>query len=234
MTLGGATGLVSVPNARLGWEETADIGVDIGYHAILHDGEAAHLPKATVSLFKMVEAGFTFDTQSEATDDEDMLIHAKFQLPIDRASAIAVGAVHQSLQTLGDKESVTQIYVASTYPGDFFNMPAETTFVVGMTFGDLASNDDIDFGMGFDLMLFPDTFKGYVHWINDFANFSYSYTPSGANAGYRGVFNTGARIDLAAHPKLSKFKATIDAIVADALDDDRSFVLGAAFGMGVK
>jgi len=49
----------------------------------------------------------------------------------------------------------------------------------------------VDFGMGFDLLLFPQQLQGYVHWINDFANFSYSFQPSGANPFTRGVFNTG-------------------------------------------
>jgi hypothetical protein len=234
MSLGGATGLVGVPNARLGWE-TTDVGLDVGYHAIIVDGgDVSHLPKATVSLFQMLEAGLTYDRQDDTGENNDFLINAKFQLPIDRASAIAVGANIQILETAGNKDNVYQLYLASTYPGDFFNMPAETTFVVGYTFGDLVSGDDIDFGMGFDLLLFPEVLKGYVHWINDFANFSYSITPSGANASFRGVFNTGARINLSANPKLAKYKATIDVIVADALDDDRSFVLGASFGLGLK
>ena len=182
----------------------------------------------------MLEAGLTYDIQDDTGDNNDFLINAKFQLPIDRASAIAVGANAQILEAAGNKENVYQLYLSSTYPGDFFNMPAETTFVVGYTFGDIVTGNNIDFGMGFDLLLFPEVLQGYVHWINDFANFSYSFTPSGANAGFRGVFNTGARINLAANPRLAKYKATIDAIVADALDSDRSFVVGASFGLGIR
>ena len=135
------------------------------------------------------------------------------------------------LQTAGnDDPSRTQIYLAATYPGDFFNMPAETTVVVGKTFIEDADNDNIDFGMGFDLNLFPKIFSGYIHWINDFSNFSYSAQAYGADAGARGVFNSGIRIDLASIPAFSKYKFAIDAIVTDALDANRAFSLGVAFG----
>ena len=84
--------------------------------------------------------------------------------------------------------------------------------------------------MGFDLNLFPKIFSGYIHWINDFSNFSYSAQAYGADAGSRGVFNSGIRIDLASIPAFSKYKFAIDAIVTDALDANRAFSLGVAFG----
>jgi hypothetical protein len=82
-------------------------------------------------------------------------------------------------------------------------------------------------------VLFPDVFQGYIHWINDFANFSYSADPRGAVAGFRGAFNTGIRIDVAANPNLSKYKFVIDAIMTDALDENRAFALGVAVGFPV-
>ena len=130
MSLNGSTGLVSIPTGRIGWERTADIGIDVGYHAIIDD-ETVSIPKVSLSLFQIVELGFAYDTQPD-NDNEDIIAHAKIQLPIKGASAVAVGANHQMLQTAGnDDPSVTQIYLAATYPGDFFNMPAETTVVVG-------------------------------------------------------------------------------------------------------
>ncbi|MFP4408883.1 MAG: hypothetical protein ACLFPW_10210 [Spirochaetaceae bacterium] len=231
MSFNGSTGLMSIPSGRIGWERSADFGFDLGYHAIFDDGDTTHIPKASVSLFKLLEASFAYDAQP-GDDNEDIIIGGKIQLPTDR-TAVALGANFQMLQENGEDENVQQIYIAATYPGEFFNMPAETTFVLGKSFGDI--NDEwIDFGMGFDLLLLPDIFQGYVHWINDFSNFSYSWNAFGANAEERGVFNTGIRIDIAANPSLSKYKFVIDAIVTDALDEARSLALGVAFGAPIQ
>ena len=228
MSLNGATGLISIPTGRIGWERSADIGIDLGYHAIV-DEETVHIPKASISLFKIAELGFAYDTQDDS-DNADTILHGKIQLPIKGSSAVAIGGNHQMLQTAGNDTDLTQIYLAATYPGEFFRMPAETTVVVGKSFGDEAPDDAIDFGMGFDLLLFPDIFQGFVHWINDFANFSYSADAYGADANFRGVFNSGIRIDLASIPAFSKFKFALDAIMTDALDDNRAFSLGVTFG----
>jgi hypothetical protein len=56
----------------------------------------------------------------------------------------------------------------------------------------------------------------------------------GANAGFRGAFNTGIRIDVASHPNLSRFKFVIDALLTDALDDNRTFGVGLAFGAPIR
>ena len=233
MSLNGSTGLISIPSGRIGWERTADLGIDLGYHAIIDDDVTTHIPKGSVSLFKMLEVGYAYDSQDDS-DNADQIIHGKLQLPIQKATAVAIGGNVQQLQQGGNEFDYQQIYIAATYPGDFFKMPAETTFVVGKTFGENASDEEIDFGMGFDLLLFPEVFQGYIHWINDFSNFSYSMDPIGAVAGSRGVFNTGIRIDLASIPELSEFKFAIDAIVTDALDENRAFALGVAFGAALK
>lgn len=233
MSLNGATGLISIPTGRIGWERTADIGLDFGYHAIIDD-ETVNIPKMTVSLFKFAEIGFAYDMADHQEDSEDLLLHGKVQLPIKGASAVAIGGNHQLLQTNDeDDPTVTQLYIAATYPGNFFDMPAETTVVVGKSFVEDQDNENIDFGMGFDLLLFPDIFQGYIHWINDFSNFSYSAQAYGANAGYRGVFNSGIRVDLASIPAFAKYKFAVDAIMTDALDENRAFSLGIAFGLPV-
>ena len=231
MSLNGATGLIGIPSGRIGWERTADFGFDLGYHAIFDDGENTHIPKGSVSLFQLLEFSFAYDSQDDS-DDSDIIIGGKIQLPTTR-TAVAVGANFQLLQEGGEDENFQQIYLAATYPGEFFSMPAETTFVIGKTFGDPAPDENVDFGMGFDLLLFPDIFQGYVHWINDFANFSYSFAPYAANAGNRGAFNTGIRIDISANPALSRYKFVIDAMLTDALDDERAFGLGLAFGVPI-
>ncbi|MDA3951550.1 MAG: hypothetical protein PF508_20245 [Spirochaeta sp.] len=236
MSLNGATGLIGIPSGRIGWERTSDFGFDLGYHAIIDDDDANHIPKASVSLFRLLEISGAYDIQddnnSSIEDESDLIIGGKIQLPTE-GTAVAIGGNAQMIKINDESYQATQIYLAATYPGSFFEMPAETTFVVGKSFGDdevTPGDEAIDFGMGFDLILFPEVFQGYVHWINDFANFSYSQDPRGVNAGFRGAFNTGIRIDVAANPSLSKYKFVIDAIMTDALDENRAFALGLAFG----
>jgi hypothetical protein len=233
MSLNGSTGLVSIPSGKIGWERSADFGFDLGYHAIIDGETTSHIPKVSVSLFQSLELGVAFDTQNDS-DNSDTIFTGKFQLPIKKASSIAVGGNIQLLKTAGNNQNANQLYLAATYPGDFFNMSAETTFVLGKTFGDNVPDSDIDFGMGFDLLFLPEVFQGYVHWINDFANFSYSRQAIGANAGQRGVFNSGIRIDLGSSDMFSGYKFVIDAIITDALDDNRAFSLGIAFGAPLK
>lgn len=229
MSLNGATGLISIPSGRIGWEHSANLGFDLGYHAVIVDEDVAHIPKASVSLFKLAEVSVAYDTNG-GDDNEDILIGGKIQLPTGR-TAVAVGGNVHARQRFGDARNSQQIYLAATYPGSFFGMPAETSMTVGKTFGDdNPGGEAVDFGMGFDLQLFPDVFQGYVHWINDFGNFSYSLDAAGANAQQRGVFNTGIRIDIAANPAFSRYKFVIDAMMTDALDDNRAFALGLAFG----
>ena len=233
MSFNGATGLITIPSARIGWEKSSDFGLDVGYHAIMDDPDTTHISKVSVSMFNIVEAAAAYDSQVDS-DNSDMLFNAKVQLPVKSSSAVAIGMNYQSLKRFDQDETATQVYLSTTYPGTFFKMPAETTVVVGKTFGDIAVDENIDFGMGFDLLLFPSTFKNYIHWINDFSNFSYSLDAFGADANYRGAFNTGIRIDMASIPSLSKFKFVIDAIVTDALDENRAFALGGTFGTPIK
>ncbi len=232
MSLNGATGLISIPTGRIAWERTADLAFDLGYHSIIDDGETAHLPKAAVSLFKWFEFSFALDTQY-GDDNEDMLIGGKLQLPT-KGTSVAVGGNVQLLKTNDESDHASQIYLAATYPATFFKMPAETTVVVGYTMYNGENNKNIDFGMGFDLLLFPKVFENYIHWVTDFANFSYSTQAVGANAWQRGTLNTGIRIDIAAHPKLKKYKFVVDAIMTDALDENRAFALGLAAGFPIQ
>jgi hypothetical protein len=239
MSLNGATGLYSIPTARIGWERTSNLGLDLGYHAIIKDEKATHIPKVALSLFKWVEISGAFDIQPKGhyTFDKgtDFIGGLKIQFPVTK-TAIALGGNIQALN-LGNNEfarrNAGQVYLAVTYAGEFFSWPAETTVVLGKTFIEDHKDSDIDFGMGFDLILLPKVFQKYVHWITDFANFSYSVEAFGADSRSRGVLNTGLRIDLASIPALSKFKFVIDVMVTDALDDDRAFSVGAVFGIPI-
>ena len=254
MSLNGSTGLYSIPSGRIGWERSSDLGLDFGYHAIIHDGEATHIPKMALSLFKWVEVSTAFDfqpdnyygiyslqhpTKKDNGDSSDFLGGLKVQLPLERV-ALAVGGNLQALN-LGNKARgymAGQVYVAATYPGSFFDMPAETTVTVGKTFIENNSNSDIDYGMGFDMVLFPNQLQGILHWITDFSNFSYSVEAFGADSWYRGVLNTGLRFDLSRIKALNKFKFAIDVMITDLLDDGkhdegRAFSFGVVFGVPI-
>jgi hypothetical protein len=212
--------------------------LDLGYHAIIRDGKATHIPKFGVSLFKWVELSAAFDIQPEnhyyvRENSTDFIGGVKIQFPL-KNTALALGGNFQSLN-MGDGRNYNggQIYVAATYAGQFFSMPAETTVVLGKTFIEDRSNWDIDFGMGFDLLVMPDVLDNFVHWVVDFANFSYSVEAFSASAQSRGVFNTGLRVDLSAIPALSKFKFVVDILMTDAFDDDRAFSTGVVFGIPI-
>lgn len=238
-SFGGTTGLVSTPTANTGWED-AKIGLDVGYHYINNDNDdSSHIPKVTLQLFNIWELGVAFDLQDRAAQDEnDMILHTKINFYNAGSSALAIGGNLQFIDMgrddgepnggYADHGTYGQLYMAVTYSGNFFSMPAETTLVVGKTFGDNYDNSNIDFSMGFDLNLLPQYLKGYVHWINDFANYSYSVDAMGSNNWYRGCFNTGIRLAIL---KTSRYKFNIDVIMTDALDTNRGFALGTAFGL---
>ena len=262
MSLNGSTGLIATPTAQIGWERSADIGLDFGYdfvHGKRDNYQAqpgsynTHIPKVAVSLFKKAEIAVAYDSMNQlknpATDPYSILVNGKFQFYKEGSSAVAVGGNLQFLRDIptsinGDNYTAGQLYVAATYSGQFFNWPAATTLVVGKTFankklylgsgGGHNGTQDIDLSMGFELSLLPQYLKNYVQWINDFSNYSYSagFTPAGSFPLYRGSFNTGVRID---PMKGSQYKFVIDAIATDVLDKgDRAFVLGICFGMAIK
>jgi hypothetical protein len=232
MGLNGAAGLFGIPTGRIAWEQDTDLGVDTGggYNFIQKNA----MLRGAVNLFKWVEVSTAFDFQpplqgEEGLDNMDTLFGVKVQVPWE-AAALALGGNMQIISHPPVTTDVAgQVYMAVTYSGVFFTMPAETTAVVGYTIGEDAAGD-IDYGMGFDLLLWPDVFQGCIHWILDFSNFSYSVQPLGADAYYRGCLNTGFRINIGAVSALDKLKFSVDIIITDAFDRSRSFVLGTMLG----
>ncbi len=241
-SLNGSTGLIATPTAKTGWKD-AKFGLDLGLGWIDGNEDAngsdddSTIGTFTVQLFNIWEIGGMYDMQNERGDD--FMINTKVRLDSGN-STVAIGGNYQVIDPWEDAEddefNTYQIYIAATYSGNFFAMPAETTVLVGKTFWDRDGDDDtddidddenIDFSMGFDLDMFHSVLKGYVHWINDFANYSYSSHPTGMG-NWRGVFNTGMRIAVL---RDRKYKLNIDALVVDALDENREFGLKAAFGL---
>jgi hypothetical protein len=259
MGLNGATGLYTTPTGRIGWSQT-DLGLDLGYHALvaredLYDGAYGygyddrrlnHIPKFSLSIFKWVEAGVAFDIQpplqgksGDERNNTDLIFDFKVQLPT-KTTAVAIGGNFQTLN-LGSSYrdyNALQLYLATTYAGTFFSMPAETTVALGKTFifrEHYDNTSDFDFGMGFDLVVFPKTMDNLIHWVIDFSNFSYSANPWGADASHRGTLNTGLRFDLGSFPSLSKYKFVIDVALTDAFDVYyRSFSFGMVIGIPLQ
>ncbi|MDA3941070.1 MAG: hypothetical protein PF693_17460 [Spirochaetia bacterium] len=235
LSLGGTTGLITTPTGRIGWEESSDLGIDIGYHFSTNRGfgENESIINIAVSMFKKLEAGLTFDSQS-GDNLSDLILFGKFQIFNDGQSGMAVGANLQLLDITSDiKRTFSQVYLASTYSGDFMEIPASTTIVFGKTF-DIESglNDRIDFSMGFDMALFPQVFNGYVRWISEFANYSYSADSRITDANTRGAFNSGLRINILGG---SAYKLVIDATLMDVFDEGiDKFTIGGSFGFSLK
>jgi hypothetical protein len=234
MGFNGSTGLFNVPSGRIGWERSADLGMDLGYHGIVNSG-MANIPKISLSLFKLLEISAALDIQNPSYSNVstmDGILGLKFQIPID-TTAIAIGGNIQFFDAEKNRvnDIAGQVYAAVTYSGTFFNMPAETTMMFGTTIRGGRGTTSIDFGMGFDLILLPSVFQNFLHWITDFSNFSYSDSPWGVDSANRGSLNTGFRVDLSMIPALNNFKFVMDIVATDILDSDRSFAFGIVFGV---
>ncbi|MDR1375068.1 MAG: hypothetical protein LBJ24_08870 [Treponema sp.] len=220
-----------------------------------NDVKTAHNIGANFGFLKWAETNIAFDFQPDYWtasngDNHDLLIGVKVQLPFKNTSypAVAVGGNLQFLNLGGEDKggqnefaSTTQFYAAITYAASFFGVPVETSAVLGKTFvmnsnsmlanGSTIGKTNIDFGMGLDMTIFPNTLQSFVHWLAEYSNFSYSNDPFAANHGIRGVMNTGVRVDLSRIPALDKFNATIDIMGTDLLDHkQRGFSLGLVFG----
>jgi len=228
--IGGSTGMITTPTAKTGWDNS-DLGFAVGYHFIT-DNDYSHAPTITVSFMKQAEIGFAFDAQGPRGDD--FLFHAKWNFYCAGEAALAAGANIQAVRfNMHDApEPFGQVYLAFTYLGDFFGMPAQTSILFGKTLGRGYYNGDIDFSMSFDLNLFPDYLQNYLHWISDFANYSYTVDPNGTSHERRGAFNTGFRIVVLKGDE--RFKLNFDLLVTDFFDEgERSFVIGTMFGYAI-
>ncbi len=231
-SVNGATGIITTPNALIGWKD-AKVGIDCGYTFIFQRvGLVSHIPFVTLSLFDRVEFSSAFDIQGDG--GFDFIINWKVKIFSKENSSLALGGNYQNIRYYPDPPNVVhagQAYIAFTFSHSFFTWPAVTTFVLGKTFGEGYMDSNIDFSMGFELDFAPKAFKHHVFWINDFANYSYSIDPNGANPLHRAVYNTGFRI-LALNSK--KFKLNFNVVMTDALDQERRFLMSACFGVGIK
>lgn len=229
-SVNGATGIVLAPTARIGWEYS-DFGLDFGY-SFLYNAGMDHVPAVNFSFLKKVEIGAAFNIHN--SNEFNMLFHGKFQFYREGGSAIAMGLNGEVSRvdnnSRGDENFYLTPFIVATYGGHFFSWPAVTSVMFGWHIfdgnGRITSN--FAFSMGFELSLAPEVFKNYVFWISDFSNYSYSVSPA-INAGNRGAFNTGIRIDPIRNGKV---KLIFDIIGTDLLDESRGFMAAATVGFG--
>jgi hypothetical protein len=228
--LGGASGMVSTPTAKIAWED-ADLAIDAGYHFIA-SAMLNHIPKITISFLKQAELGFAYDYQSQ--QGNDYLFHVKWNFYNAGNAALALGSNVQVITRNRNSrpEPFGQVYIAFTYLGSLFSMPVQTSVAFGKTLGKGQYNSDLDVSLGFGVNLFPEFLKHHVHWINDFANYSYSVDPGGSSHYRRGAYSTGFR--LAVFNTDERVKLNFDLIMSDFFDEgDRSFSIGTVFGYAI-
>lgn len=225
----GQTGLIATPTARINWEgDNSGAAVTAGY-TYFNNGNTFHVPQVNVALFDRFELGGAFNS-TEGTNNNDFLVHSKLRFSPWSGrgnSALAIGGSYQSLNS-NPSTTAGQVYLAATYEAQFFGMEADTSVVIGKTFGKGTRDGDVDFSMGFDLNFFPSVFNGYVRWLNELANYDYLYQNAPTRASARGAFNTGLRIPVLKSMSHLKFDITVK--MTDALDDERGFGAGAVFG----
>jgi hypothetical protein len=254
MTFNGATGLYTIPSGYTSWRDsTYDFGLDLGYHGVLNT-QPNHLANLNLAIFSWAEISLAYDFQYNYSTDyytydnnDDLILGAKFTLPVFVNTAIGIGGNVQFLnlgertfssdikgfnRSFGGHYIAGQIYTAITYRSNFFGNEAETSIMLGKTLYK-GMEGGMDFGMGFDFILLSQYMGRLLHIIMDFSNFSYSDSPNPKISHERGILNVGCRLDLSVIPPLSGFKVAIDALATIGLYKGvkgSGFVLGAVFG----
>ena len=237
-SVNGLTGLMTTPTARIGWEQT-DIGLDVGYSYLGKDGDSTHVPRVTLSFFRKLEvAGAVALGENGSADDMALMLAGKFQFYRSGGSSMAAGLDFSSYDVNTDTDTpdnfnLLRPFLVATYSGDFFEAPAVTSMTIGWNLdeGDGLEFETFNYSMGFEMSLFPKTFKNFIYWMTDFSNYNFSgYGSAEGLDTARGIFNTGLRIDPV---KDSKYKFIIDVVGTDLLDDNRGFMIDATFGLSL-
>ena len=217
LTLNGASGIIIVPDAGVVWERT-NVGLYIGY-GLVWSGHRRfdHLPRFALGFARRVEISGLL---SIGDDIKNGVIGAKVQIFREGGAALAFGGDFEISNAGIYSANSSKIYLSLTYAGSFFKMPALTTAALGwQLLNSGVFSSQFVYGMGFSMSLFPDVLKGFVSWITDFSNFSYTVYAPKVSAAARGAFNTGLRI----HPiKKGRFKLVVDLVGTDLLDETRS------------
>ncbi|WP_320128853.1 hypothetical protein [uncultured Sphaerochaeta sp.] len=220
-TLGGVNGYLVIPSAEPVYS-SKDTSVSTGYSAIITSGTFANIPYLQVGFSNTYELGLAADITENTTD---LLLNVKWRLSKNGNTSMAIGAVAQAINVGENTQFAAQVYFASTFNSSFIDWPSKTTILLGYTFDDNL-NTDINFGMGFEIPFFKDTFNDKLKALIDFGNVSYSVSPSAGNAENRGMINVGLRLVPIEFLKSVYISADIRAL--DLFDDSgRALSLGA-------
>jgi hypothetical protein len=234
-SVNGLTGLMTTPTARIGWEKS-DIGLDLGYSYLGNGGDTTHIPRMTLSLFTKAEVAAAVALGDN--DDMELMLAGKFQFYRSGGSSMAGGVDFSSYdyntQVENTNTTLLRPYIVATYGGDFFDAPAVTSMAFGWDLdrGNGFEFENFNYSMGFEMSLFPKTFKNFIFLMSDFSNYGFSGGMGRITtlSTGRGVFNTGLRIDPV---KDSQYKFVIDLVGTDLLDANRGFMIDATFGLAL-
>ncbi len=160
MTLNGATGLILVPDARIGWER-AKFGLDLGYGFVWTGGNNVDsLPRFSFSFLKRAEVYGLLHLATAGNEPfRNFVLGGKFQAVKSGGSAVAFGA---DVEFANNAPSGTNDYVSSklyasvTYGGDFFSIPSVTSAAFGWQWWNKGKfSSQFVYGMGFSVSLLP-------------------------------------------------------------------------------
>lgn len=210
-SLNGSTGLIALPTA----ETLPGKSILVGSFFLVTEDPTGIMPRFLIAPIDKLELGVGVDIQDKHPEDKTALLNAKIRFYEGNEVNVAFGGNYQFNKDMDDSG---QLFLAFTWKGW-----AKTTALIGKTIGEGAQDDNIDFGIGLEKALWNGSFGG-LFLICDFSNFPYRvHYLRGIGSDQRAFFNAGLRINLFNN------RFTVDAISADLLDEDREFVLSAAF-----
>ncbi len=187
-TVIGTQGYIVVPSAEL-VPSNNKTAVSTGYSVLAASGQTASIPTLSLTFSDKAEATIALDI----TQTTDLLLTTKYQISHTASTSYAVGLVSQ-LHDLSQSPSFSaQLYLASTFDSTVMELQSKTTVLVGYSFKK-GMGSNIDFALGFQTPLFPQTFKDKFAFLLDFGNVSYSTAPTFGDADNRGLVNVGIRL----------------------------------------
>ena len=184
-TLSGVNGYLVIPSAEPVYSGKTS-SVTTGYSGIFSSSQFAHIPFLQVGFSDTYEIALAMDIAQKT----DVLLNTKWRFSHKGETSFALGVVGQLIDIADKKDFTTQLYLASTFSSSIMDLPSKTTVLVGYTLGKTLTSD-IDFGLAFQTPFLPDVFKKRVDFLLDFGNVSYSVSPSGGDAGRRGLSTSG-------------------------------------------
>ncbi|HOJ49241.1 MAG TPA: hypothetical protein PKW55_00320 [Spirochaetota bacterium] len=212
--LAATSGNINTPSA----DTIAKNNVVLNSWLLLTDN-TGFLPRLLISFVQNWEIGFGADFQKPNSDDPSYILNTKYKFYDSSSIKAAIGFDYQYNVNNTNTWNNYQFYLAFTWEGW-----AKTSAVIGKTFGDYASKENIDFGVGIEKILLSGDI-GKLAIITDFSNYQYRNNPAihGAGELNRGIFSAGVRV-LFLNNRLN-----VDFIFTDLLDSTRE--MAASFSL---